>query len=314
MRRVRILALASFALWTFAASTLAAQGAHYHVVNRMVLGRARADYIIVDPVGRRLYGLGDNVIDVDKDTVIGSVVGGGGGYAIAADQNRGLARNGVVFDLKTLAVTGHVVANGDGIRYDPVTHRAFTWEGKDAWVVDMTTGKLITKASIGDGLESGVADGHGKLFLNVEDSGFVERVDATTLKIEGTYRIAGCGRAQGLSMDNATRRLFMACDTEMVVVNADNGGVVARVRVPSRADQNAFDPGTKLAFNANRSDSTLTVVHEDTPDKFSVVEKVPTGGGARTCAVDEKTHKVYVFYYEGATRETAQLVLAVLAP
>jgi len=287
---------------------------HYHVVKRIVLGRARADYIIVDPVGRRLYGLGDKVIDVDKDTIIGSVVGGGGGYAIATDQNRGLARNGVVFDLKTLAVTSHVQANGDGIRYDPVTHRAFTWADKDAWVVDMTSGTLITKTSIGDGLESGVADGNGKLFLNVEDSGFVERVDATTYKIEATYRVPRCGRAQGLSMDNATRRLFMACDTEMVIVNADNGSVVTRIRVPSRADQNAFDPGTKLAFNANRSDSTLTVVHEDTPDKFSVVEKVPTGGGARTCAVDEKTHKVYAFYYEGATRETAQLVLAVLAP
>ena len=314
MRRVRILALTVFALLTLAASRLAAQGTHYHVVKRIVLGRARADYIIVDPVGRRLYGLGDKVIDVDQDTVVGSVVGGGGGYAIATDQNRGLVRNGVLFDLKTLAVTGHVDANGDGIRYDPVTHRAFTWEDKDAWVVDMTSGKLITKSSIGDGLESGVADGRGKLFLNVEDSGSLERVDATTLKIEAIYRIQGCGRAQGLAMDNATRRLFMACDTEMVVVNADNGSVVARIRVPSRADQNAFDPSTKLAFNANRADSTLTVVHEDTPDTYSVVEKVPTGGGARTCAVDEKTHKVYVFYYEGATRETAQLVLAVLAP
>jgi len=309
-----MLAVAAFALLGLAAPALAAQGMHYHVVKRIVLGRARADYIIVDPVGRRLYGLGDKVIDVDKDTIIGSVVGGGGGYAIATDQNRGLARNGVVFDLKTLAVTSHVEANGDGIRYDPVTHRAFTWADKDAWVVDMTSGTLITKTSIGDGLESGVADGNGKLFLNVEDSGFVERVDATTYKIETTYRVPRCGRAQGLSMDNATRRLVMACDTEMVIVNADNGSVVTRIRVPSRADENAFDPGTKLAFNANRSDSTLTVVHEDTPDRFSVVEKVPTGGGARTCAVDEKTHKVYAFYYEGATRETAQLVLAVLAP
>lgn len=115
-------------------------------------------------------------------------------------------------------------------------------------------------------------------------------------------------------MDNATRRLFMACDTEVVVVNATNGSVLARIRVPSRADQNAFDPETKLVFNANRADSTLTVVHEDTPDKYSIVEKVATGGAARTCAVDEKTHKVYAFYYDGATRETAQLVLAVLAP
>ena len=314
MLRLRTCAFAALALVTLVGPDLAAQGTHYHVVKRIVLGRARADYIIVDPVGRRLYGLGDKVIDVDRDTVIGSVDGGGGGYAIAADQNRGLVRSGVVFDLKTLAVTGHVDAHGDGIRYDPVTHRAFTWADKDAWIVDMTTGALMAKTSIGDGLESGVADGNGKLFLNVEDSGFVERFDAKTLKIEATYRVPGCGRAQGLAMDNATRRLFMACDTEMVIVNADNGNVVARIRVPSRADENAFDAGTKLAFNANRADSTMTIVHEDTPDKFSVVDKVRTGGGARTCAVDEKTHKVYIFYYDGATRETAQLVLAVLAP
>jgi hypothetical protein len=298
----------------FAASVLAAQGQHYHVVKRINLGHARADYIIVDPVGRRLYGLADKVIDVDRDTVIGSIEGAGGGYAIASDQNRGLVRNGIVFDLKTLAITGHVDAKGDGIRYDPVTHRAFTWEGDDAWIVDMTNGRLVAKQSIGNGLESGVADGHGKLFLNVEDSGFIERFDARALKIETTYRIPSCGRAQGLAMDTATRRLFMACDSEMVVVNADDGAVVARIRVPSRADQNAFDPGTRLAFNANRADSTLTVVHEDSPDRFSVVEKVPTGGAARTCAVDEKTHKVYLFYYEGTTRENAQLVLAVLAP
>src|SRR6266516_5080822 len=120
VHRVRILAVAAFALLALAAPALAAQGMHYHVVKRIVLGRARADYIIVDPVGRRLYGLGDKVIDVDKDTIIGSVVGGGGGYAIATDQNRGLARNGVVFDLKTLSVASHVEAKGDVIRYEPV--------------------------------------------------------------------------------------------------------------------------------------------------------------------------------------------------
>jgi len=305
---------AACAFLALAVSTVAAQTTHYHVVKRMALGHTGADYIIVDPAGRRLYGLGDKVIDVDGDTVIGTVAGGGGGYAIAADQNRGLVRNGVVFDLTTLAVTGHVDARGDGIRYDPVTHRAFTWADKDAWVVDMTTGALVTKTTIGDGLESGVADGRGKLFLNVEDSGFVERVDARTFRIEATYRIPGCGRAQGLAMDPVSRRLFMACDTNMVVVNADDGNVVARIRVPSRADQNCFDPATKLAFNPNRADSTMTVVHEDSPNEFSVVERVPTGGGARTCAVDERTHKVYVFYREGATRETSQLVLAVLAP
>ena len=199
MLRYRALAAAFIACAVSAvpASKVAAQAAHYHVVKRLVLGHTRADYIIVDPDGRRLYGLGDMVIDVDKDTVIGTVEGGGGGYAIAHDENRGFVRSGVLFDLKTLAVTGHVDTKGDGIRYDPVTHRAFTWEGKDAWVVDMKTGTLVTHTDIGDGLESGVADGKGKLFLNVEDSGFVERVDAKSYKIEDTYKIPHCGRAQG---------------------------------------------------------------------------------------------------------------------
>ncbi|HVA57619.1 MAG: hypothetical protein WBQ26_08605 [Gemmatimonadaceae bacterium] len=314
MRPLRASAITAFALAILAAPNLTAQTAHYHVVKTIELGHTRADYVTVDPVGRRLYGLGDKVIDVDHDSIIGSVEGGGGGYAIAADLNRGFVRNGIVFDLKTLAVTGHVDARGDGIRYDPFTHRAFTWEGPNAWVLDMRTGKLITKSTLGDGLESGVADGRGYLFLNVEDSGYVRRVDARTLKIGPTYEIPGCGHAQGLSMDTRTRRLFMACDTNVMVVNADNGNVVARIGVPSRADMNCFDPVTRLAFNPNRVDSTLTVIHEDSPDKFSVVEKVPMGGAARTCGVDERTHKVYVFYYEGTTRENAQLVLAVLAP
>ena len=299
----------AFAFTAVVASSLSAQAPNYHVVKRLDLGNARADYIIVDPVGRRLYGLGDKVIDVDRDTVIGTVEGGGGGYAIASDQNRGLVRNGTVFDLKTLVVTGHVDAKGDGSRYDPVTKRAFIWVDKDAWVVDMTTGKLITKSTIGDGLESGVADGTGKLFANIEDKGAVERVDTKTLKIEATYTVPKCGRAQGLSMDLPSRRLFMACDTEMVVVNADNGNVVTRIRVPSRADENCYDPGTKLAFNPNRADSTMTVVHEDSPSAFSVVQKAVTGGGARTCALDEKTHKVYVFY-----QSAGHLMLVVLAP
>ena len=302
------------ALLAATATAASAQAAHYHVIKRIPLGHTGADYIIVDPVGRRLYGLGDNVIDVDKDTVIGHVANGGGGYAIAADQGRGLVRNGVVFDLKTLAVTGHEDVKGDGIRYEPVTRRAFVWEDKDGWIVDMTTGKLWKKMNIGDGLESGVADGRGTMFFNVEDKGAIEVFDAKALKIGAVYPVAGCGRAQGLSMDTTARRLFMACDTTLVIMNADNGSVVKQIHVPSRADQNCYDPGTKLAFNPNRVDSTMTVVHMDSPDAYSVSEVVKTGGGARTCALDEKTHKVYVFYYEGKDRATAQLFLAVLAP
>lgn len=314
MFRPRFTFAAALAAAAVVGAAAFAQTPQYHVVKTLDLGATRADYIIIDPVGRRLYGLGDKVIDVDKDAVIGSVPGGGGGYAIDREDNRGLVRNGTLFDLKTLGVTGHVDAKGDGSRYDPVTHRAFVWVDKDGWVVDMRTGKLTKKTMIGDGLESGVADGRGKLFANIEEKGAIEQFDTRSLKIEQTYAVPGCGRAQGLSMDTETRRLFMACDTEMVVMNADKGNVVARIHVPSRSDMNCFDPGTKLAFNPNRVDSTMTVVHEDSPSKFTVAQIAKTGGGARTCAVDEKTHKVYVFYYEGDPRNGGKLIGAVLAP
>jgi DNA-binding beta-propeller fold protein YncE len=294
MFRTRSLA-AAVAVITFVGGAAAAQTSHYHVVKTIDIGVARADYIIIDPIGRRLYGLGDKVIDVDNDVIAGTVEGGGGGYAIDREDNRGLVRNGTLFDLKTLAVTGHLDIKGDGSRYDPVTHRAFVWEGKNGWVVDMRTGKLIGTPMIGDGLESAAADGHGKLYAAIEDKGGLEQFDTKTLKIEKTWDVTGCGRAQGLTMDTQTRRVFMACDSEVVILNADNGSVVSRIKVPSRADMNCFDPTTKLVFNPNRADSTLTVIHEDSPSKFTVVEKVPEGGGARTCAVDEKKHKVFVF-------------------
>ncbi len=314
MFRIRLAAGAVVALAIAAAPNLSAQSYHYHVVKTFHLGHTRADYLNLDPAGRRLYGLGDKVVDVDHDSIIGTVEGGGGGYAIAHDLNRGLVRNGTVFNLKTLAVEGKLDVHGDGIRYDPFTHKAFSWEGSRAWEVDMRTGKLIGTTPIGDGLESGVADGRGYFFLNVEDSGFVERLNTRTYKIGPVYKIPDCGHAQGLSMDTRTRRLFMACDTDVMVINADNGHVVQKVSVPSRADMNCFDPAAKLVFNPNRVDKTVTVIHEDSPNKFTVVGKFPTGGAARTCAVDPRTHKLYVFYYEGTSRENFQLVAAVLAP
>jgi len=182
-----------------------AQSQHYHVVKTIDIGPTSADYVIIDPVGRRLYGLGDKVIDVDNDSIIGTAEGGGGGYIIDHEDNRGLVRNGTLFDLKTLAVTGHLDIKADGSRYDPATHRGFAWADKDGWVVDMRTGKLIGKTMIGDGLESGVADGHGKLFANIEDAGAIERFDTRSLKIEKIYPVSGCDHAQGLSMDTLTR-------------------------------------------------------------------------------------------------------------
>jgi DNA-binding beta-propeller fold protein YncE len=203
--------------------------------------------------------------------------------------------------------------------YDAGTHRAFMLLDT-VTVVDMKHGKVIAKQHIARAFESGVADGKGKLFINREDSSITTKVNAKSLEIEARYPIPDCKGSQGLSMDRVHRRLFVGCDKAMVIVNADNGNVVARIPVTGRADENAFDPGTQLAFNANRTDSTLTIVHEDTPDTYTVVATVKTGGASRSVAVDPKTHKVYAFYYDDSQRtdpkdyKSLVLMAVVLAP
>lgn len=121
----------------------------------------------------------------------------------------------------------------------------------------------------------------------------------------------GPARADYIIVDPIGRRLYGLGD-EVIDVDTDNGNVVSRIKVPSRSAMNCLDSTTKLAFNPNHADSTETVVHEDSPDRYTVVEKPSTGGAARTCAVDPKTHKLYVFYYEGNPRQGGKLIAAVL--
>ncbi len=318
----------AFALPTVVLSAAAQTSApQYHIVGRITLGKVgdgySADYITIDEVSRRLYGLGNTVVDIDRDQVVDSLPGkAAGGYALAPDLGHGLARNGKFFDLKTLKVIDTVAGRGDGSVYDPTTRHAFMF-GRSrtvdtVTVVDMQNGKVVARQHVAPEFESGAADGKGKLFINREDSSVLTKVDAKSLQIEARYPIPDCNGAQGLSMDRVHRRLFVGCDKAMVIVNADNGAIVTRIPVSGRADENAFDPGPQLAFSANRPDSTLTIVHEDTPDKYTVVGVVKTGGPARSVAVDEKTHKVYAFYYDasaaGTDRKAQVLTAAVLAP
>lgn len=310
-----------FLLAVLAAAPAAAQTTpHYHVVGRIAVGTVGqgyfADYITIDPVNRRLYGLGNTIIDIDRDQVIDSIPGkAAGGYALAPDQGMGLARNGTRFDLVTFKVTGHVAGEGDASIYEPTTRRVFMLDDT-VTVVDLAKGEIVTKTSFGPKLESAVADGHGALFINREDSSVTTKVDAKSLKILARYPLADCKASQGLAFDVQHQRLFVGCDKALVIVNAQNGAEVGRIPVSGHADEDAFDAGTQLAFNANRPDSTLVIVHEDTPDKYTVVDTIKTGGGVRSVAVDPKTHKVYGFYYDqpSADRKTWVLTAVVLAP
>ncbi len=281
---------------------------HYHEIGRISLGTIGdgyfADFITVDSASRHLFGLGNTVVDVDQDKVVDSVrIKTRGGYALAPDLGRGFARSGPYFDLKTLKVLHDIPAHGDASVYDPVTHRTFLFDratetDPTVTVIDMRRGTVLARRAIAPGLESAVADGTGKLFINREDSSVLTKVNAWTVQVEARYPIPDCKGAQGLSMDRLHRRLFLGCDKQMVVVNADNGAIVTRIPVRGHADENAFDPGTQLAFNANVFDSTITVVHEDTPDRYTVVGVAKITGSSRSVAVDPQTHKVYAFYYD----------------
>ena len=323
---MRLSSLSRLALAMVAAGVVIAagprdRGPHYHVVRRITLGTIgagyRSDFIVIDSTHRRLYGLGNTIVNVDKDSVVDSIPGkAAGGYALAIELGRGLARNGTLFDLVTGKVTGTVEGKGDASVFDPGSGRAFMLDDT-VTVVDMRSGTVVVRQPIAPKLESAVADGHGKLFINREDSSIVTEVDVTSLAVDARYPIANCKAAQGLSMDRPHRRLFLGCDKELVVVNADNGAVVTRIPVSGHADENGYDAADRLIFNANRTDSTLTIVHEETPDRYKVVEVVKTGGGARSVAFDPVTRKVYAYYYDqssGADRAGWVLTAAVLAP
>lgn len=286
----------------------------YHVAKTYKIGGDGGwDYLTVDSKARRVYiSRGTHVMVVDADTgaVVGDIPNTNGvhGIAVASEFDKGFISDGrdgtiTIFDLKTLKVLGTAAAgkNPDAIIYDPVSKRVFSFNGtsKDATAVDAKSGQVAGTIALGGKPEAGVSDGKGHIFVNIEDTSEIVQFDANKLSVENRWKIAPGDEPSGLAMDQKTRRLFAVCGNKMmVVVNADNGQVVGNVPIGQGADGAAFDPETGFAFSTNGSDGTLTVVHEDSPGKFSVVENVPTLRRARTIALDSKTHQVYTITAE----------------
>jgi DNA-binding beta-propeller fold protein YncE len=142
--------------------------------------------------------------------------------------------------------------------------------------------------------EFAAADGKGMVYVNIEDKSEIQSIDARNAKVVSTWPLTGCEEPSGLTIDPKHRRLFAGCGNQvMAVVNADTGKVVTTVPIGKGVDANRFDPGTELAFSSN-GDGTLTVVHEDSPDKFTVVQNAETQRGARTMALNPDNHEVYL--------------------
>jgi YVTN family beta-propeller protein len=266
------------------------------------------DYITVDGAAKRVYvshGMQVNILHAATGDSIGYIPDTKGvhGIAVATEFNKGYTSNGrgnniTVFDLKTNQVLKQVDAgtNPDAIFYDDFSKKVYAFNGrsKDATVIDAATDAVVATIPLGGKPETGVSDGKGKVFVNIEDTGEELEIDAATYKVLNRWKLTGGEEPSGLAIDRETGRLFIGCggNQTMIVLDATNGNILAKFPI-GRCDGMAFDPGLKLAYSSN-GEGTISVVRELSADKFEFVENIPTEPGARTIGIDIYTHKLYL--------------------
>jgi YVTN family beta-propeller protein len=285
-------------------------GGQYKVQKRVTVGGEGGwDYLTVDSDTHRLFiTRGTHVMVLDSESLkpVGDIpnLQGIHGVALVPETGHGYVSNGgnstvTVFDLKSLQATGTVQVGNrpDAIAYDPVSKRVFTFNaaGHDTTAIDTSNNSVVGSLPLGGKPEFSVADGRGHMYVNIEDKSELVMFDSKTLKEMGRWPLKPCEEPSGLAIDQQHRRLFAGCSNEMMaVIDGDSGKVVTTVPIGRGVDANAFDPATQLAFSSNGGSGTLTVVHEDSPDKYSVAQNVETARGARTMALDKVTHKIYL--------------------
>ena len=286
---------------------LAQAGGGYHLLKTYKLGGEGGwDYLTFNSSTRYLYisrGTHVMVIDVDTGKVVGDIADTPGvhGIALAHELGRGFTSNGregtvSIFELKTFKTLSKVDVgqNPDAILYDPASRRVFTFNGRssDSTAIDAAKGTVAGTIKLDGRPEFAVSDGKGELFVNIEDKNQLDALDSNQLEVKAHWPLAPCESPSGLAMDRENRRLFSGCEKLMAIVDADSGKVVSTLPICDGVDATAYDDETKLAFASCR-DGKLTVIREESPNKFSVVENATTQEGARTMALDPKTHQVY---------------------
>jgi YVTN family beta-propeller protein len=317
------LLIAAFALAFSPANSSAASAEGFTVTKKIPIpGQGSWDYLSVDEGARRLYvshGTQVEVLDVDSGAIVGKIENTPGvhGIAIARDLGRGFVSNGqastvTIFDLKTLKTIAEVPVGKkpDAIIYDPATSRVFAFNGdsSSATAIQAADGKVAGTVDLGGGPEFAVADGSGYVYNNVEDASLVLKINARTLKVEERWPTAPCASPSSIAMDRPNRRLFIGCRSKvMAVMNADTGKVITTLPIGDHVDATAFDPESRLVFNSN-GEGTITVIRQDSPDKYSVAETVKTLPKAKTMALDPKTHRLFL-----STAEAGQFEVLVVS-
>jgi DNA-binding beta-propeller fold protein YncE len=297
----------------------------YHLLRKVPLGAAEGggeyfDYINFDAASRRVYishGTEFVVLNAGNDSVIGTIHGlkRDHGVALVPELNRGFITDGdagqvVIFDLKTLKTIGTVKADrdADSILYDPVSRRIFCFNGepKSATVIDPKAGTVVKTLALGGAPEQAVSDGKGMIYDNLEDKNEVIALDSRTLEIKSRWPVAPAGQPVSIAMDRKNRRLFIGGRNPkmLVMMNADTGKIIGEpFPIGGRVDTNVFDPETGIVA-ASTGDGTIHIFHEDSPEKLTAVETVTTEYGAKTMALDPKTHHLLVDTadFEGSPR------------
>jgi len=282
----------------------------YKLIKRVpVGGEGGWDYLFIDSDAKRCYVSHQShvvVLDIVKDAVIGDISNTPGvhGIAIAYGLHKGYISNGgdnsvTVFDPDTLKETGRmkVGERPDAILFDPATKRIFTFNGgsKDSTVINAVNDTVIGTVPLGGKPEFAASDEKGRVFVNIEDTSEIAVIDAQKLAVTNRWPLAPGKEPSGLAIDRKNQRLFSVCSNgKMAITDYTTGKVIATPDIGKGPDAAAFDPATGLAFSSNGQDGTLTVIKEETPGQFKVVETATTAPMARTMALDPATHRIYL--------------------
>jgi DNA-binding beta-propeller fold protein YncE len=294
-----------------APSVLAAQ--NFKVEKFTIGGEGGTDYLTADPATGRVYisrGTHIMIVDGANGKILGDIpeTPRVHGIALAPRSGHGFTTNAgdstsTMFDLQSMAVIKKVHAGIDGldgIMYDDATDKILTIDHSHptgtAVVIDPKSGDVVARVELsGNGPEGGVSNGKSRIFINLEDKNSIDVIDTKSWKVVANWPIAPCDGPTGIAMDRATNRIFAGCSKTSVVVDATSGKVVAQIPNGNGVDALGWDQGQKLMYIPAGRDGNVTVVHEDSPDKYTVVATVPTFVGAKTIAIDEKRHIAYAF-------------------
>ena len=287
---------------------LAQSPTSYHVTHTYTLGGDGGwDYVVPDPPNHRVFIARQNrvmVVDEDKGTLLGEVTGikGAHGTALAGSSGHGFATSGddqsvIMFDAKTFKSLKRIPAaeDADAIIYDEPSDRVFTFNGDahSSTVID-SSGNPVTNIPLGGKPEYGVSAGDGKLYANLTDTSEVVEIDSKAAKVTRRWSTADCKQPVSMAVDIAHHRLFSGCRSGVMAISDYQAGkVVTTVPIGSGADGAGYDPASGNAFSSN-ADGTLTVIHQDSADKYHVAQTVATPQGSRNMGLDPTNHRLYV--------------------